>query len=559
MTDQKPVAAAQPVAEQPSPHPAKQAGGGEVAAKPQAVQYLNAAILRHLDQLFKSYASAEHSWGPHETSNFFTKIQHDASIPAPAQTAPQAPSGVVKSADFDFHAFLDYMSSPASGVIRPAAEQDLSYPLSSYFISSSHNTYLTGNQLSSDASTDAYRNVLLRGCRCIEIDVWDGEGVESGSDSSASTSSGDDGVGDKDRDAKKQKNAERLERARSVALSVKERLPSELAARLEKTKLGKRFERFVGKKMDAKPPGKDSAAATTANTAPTASAATGAATAQRPSAHRAISAADEPRVLHGHTLTKEVPFRAVCQAIKENAFVATDLPLVVSLEVHCNAQQQQLMVNIMKETWGNMLLAEPDGDALKHKRPSPNDLRKKILIKVKYIKPSDVPTQVPSNSAGGDAAPEGKELAKEVKSEAKAAGNSELKKAAEKKNQKPSKIIQALSELGIYTRGVSFKSLSQPEATMPGHVFSVSEKGIIEVHERDSAGLFHHNRHFLMRAYPSGLRFLSTNLDPVPYWRKGVQMVALNWQVWDEGMMLNEGMFAGSKGYVLKPEGMSHG
>jgi len=31
--------------------------------------------------------------------------------------------------------------------------------------------------------------------------------------------------------------------------------------------------------------------------------------------------------------------------------------------------------------------------------------------------------------------------------------------------------------------------------------------------------------------------------------------VALNWQNWDAGMMLNEGMFAGSKGYVLKPEG----
>lgn len=29
----------------------------------------------------------------------------------------------------------------------------------------------------------------------------------------------------------------------------------------------------------------------------------------------------EPRVLHGHTLTKEVPFRDVCMAIKDNAFV----------------------------------------------------------------------------------------------------------------------------------------------------------------------------------------------------------------------------------------------
>ena len=34
-----------------------------------------------------------------------------------------------------------------------------------------------------------------------------------------------------------------------------------------------------------------------------------------------------------------------------------------------------------------------------------------------------------------------------------------------------------------------------------------------------------------------------------------MQIVALNWQKWDEGMMLNEGMFAGSGGWVLKPQG----
>lgn len=32
-------------------------------------------------------------------------------------------------------------------------------------------------------------------------------------------------------------------------------------------------------------------------------------------------------------------------------------------------------------------------------------------------------------------------------------------------------------------------------------------------------------------------------------------MVALNWQRWDKGMMLNEGMFSGEQGWVLKPEG----
>lgn len=77
----------------------------------------------------------------------------------------------------------------------------------------------------------------------------------------------------------------------------------------------------------------------------------------------------------------------------------------------------------------------------------------------------------------------------------------------------------------------------------------------MEVHQSHGPTLFSHNRHYLMRAYPSGLRVSSSNLDPSVFWRKGVQMVALNWQKWDQGMMLNEGMFAGEGGWVLKPEG----
>ena len=56
-----------------------------------------------------------------------------------------------------------------------------------------------------------------------------------------------------------------------------------------------------------------------------------------------------------------------------------------------------------------------------------------------------------------------------------------------------------------------------------------------------------------MRAYPKGLRLNSSNLNPSIFWRAGVQVVALNWQRWDGGMMQNEGMFAGTPGWVLKP------
>ena len=250
----------------------------------------------------------------------------------------------------------------------------------------------------------------------------------------------------------------------------------------------------------------------------------------------------EPRVLHGHTLTKEVSFREVCVAIRDAAFVNSDLPVIVSLEVHAGATQQEIMVEIMEESWKDMLVRFPtkEFDYL----PSPGELRRKFLVKVKYVAPDVAKAEAVKESAP----------ARVGRTRSASSSGSESLTDAQGQKVKKSAIIGALGALGVYTRSYHFKHLTQPEAMIPTHVFSLSEKKLMEVHQNQGPTLFSHNRKFLMRAFPSGMRITSSNLDPSVFWRKGVQMVALNWQKWDAGMMLNEGMFAGSGGWVLKPK-----
>ncbi|KAG8740328.1 hypothetical protein FRC10_004470 [Ceratobasidium sp. 414] len=429
------------------------AGGGANPPRPLAVTY--PGLDEQIDRVFKAYSNSGRVLDAKELRAFLEeqgeKHPDDEGFRAWMKRSfkPTAVDKLLSDKDgIDRAEFGAYLTSSANDAVRSVPE-DETRPLNEYYISSSHNTYLVGHQLYGASTVEGYRNVLLRGCRSVEIDVWDGE-------------------------------------------------------------------------------------------------------------------SGEPAVFHGYTLTKEVPFRDVCRAIGQNSFVTSDLPVIVSLEVHTSHEQQEKMVKIMKEEWSNYLVTERLSQHINDKElPSPHALRRRILVKVKYLPP---PENALAAAPARTAAPTIKKERDPDTSSSDSSSDEEMREAAaaaSKSKPKKSKVIQALADLGVYVSSHSFKDWEAASRLPPNHIFSFSENAFSKMNKASNDAMFAHNVHFLMRVYPFGLRFGSSNLDPTVFWSRGVQLVALNWQKVDRGMMLSEAMsalaqsgrFAQTGGYVLKPPG----
>ncbi|PLB43516.1 PLC-like phosphodiesterase [Aspergillus steynii IBT 23096] len=384
-------------------------------------------------------------------------------------------------------AFSSFMASSWNGIYAsrpPQARFD--QPLNEYFISSSHNTYLLGRQVAGASSTEAYITALSQGCRCVEIDCWDG-------------------------------------------------------------------------------------------------------------------ADGRPIVSHGRTMTTSVLFADCIAVINRYAFITTDFPLILSLEVHCNSEQQLAMVKIMKDTFKDQLVLE---QLLTNTfvLPSPEELKGRILVKVKTCDEPQAGMRQESAMSFGEAgrkrsssspfirpaAPENSALASlpplstastigqdtvssfltqdrrsftttSLSSATEDSDGALVSAKKEPKKRQKSKITKPLSDLGVYTRGYKWHSFSSAESQKFNHVYSFAERSFESIcRDAENKALFEkHNRKYLTRVYPSGFRLRSSNFDPLKFWRRGVQMAALNWQTYDVGMEMNQAMFAAGSdrtGYVLKPE-----
>ncbi|XP_063351029.1 1-phosphatidylinositol 4,5-bisphosphate phosphodiesterase beta-4-like isoform X1 [Pelmatolapia mariae] len=435
--------------------------------------------------------------------------------------------------------FCRYLMSDENAPVfldRLELYQDMDQPLAHYFISSSHNTYLTGRQFGGKSSVEMYRQVLLAGCRCVELDCWDGKGEDQ-----------------------------------------------------------------------------------------------------------------EPIITHGKAMCTDILFKDVIQAIKETAFVTSDFPVILSFENHCSKPQQYKMAKYCEEIFGDLLLKQPlENYPIEPGRPlpSPSELKRKILIKNKRLKPEveqkqleafkkhmeagetntpaiimgeeneddtengekeaedkDLNSEAPSSVSEATSEKESNSVSQsnavssrkddeqsnsikkvpedEVTEISEATDATDISEASDQDNNKKTvdvaedleealiaqytyvgattNIHPYLSAMVNYAQPVKFQSFDVAEERNIHHNMSSFNESVGLGYLKTNAIEFvNYNKRQMSRIYPKGGRVDSSNYMPQIFWNAGCQMVSLNFQTPDLAMQLNQGKFEynGSCGYLLKPDFM---
>uniref|UniRef100_A0A8C1GAB4 1-phosphatidylinositol 4,5-bisphosphate phosphodiesterase n=1 Tax=Cyprinus carpio TaxID=7962 RepID=A0A8C1GAB4_CYPCA len=367
---------------------------------------------------------------------------------------------MIQKGQISVEGFARYLISEENSVIPPEKldlSEDMTFPLSQYFINSSHNTYLTAGQLAGSSSVEMYRQTLLSGCRCVELDCWKGRTAE-----------------------------------------------------------------------------------------------------------------EEPVITHGFTMTSEISFKEVIEAIAECAFKTSPFPIILSFENHVDSPKQQAkMAEYCRSIFGDALLTETlekypleSGVPL----PSPQELIGKILIKNKksHPKPSDGSTkkklseQASNSDSSSVFEPSSPSAGPDDEDEED--DDDDCKKSMDEDTAGCEAFAtEEMSTLVNYIQPTKFHSFEISKSDKRSYqMSSFVETKALEHLTKTPVEFVEYNKFQLSRIYPKGTRVDSSNYMPQVFWNAGCQLVALNFQTIDLSMQLNLGMYEynGKSGYRLKPEFM---
>ncbi|XP_010185512.1 PREDICTED: 1-phosphatidylinositol 4,5-bisphosphate phosphodiesterase eta-2 [Mesitornis unicolor] len=449
--------------------------------------------------------------------------------------------------------FTNYMRSPSGDIFNPEhyeVNQDMSYPLSHYFITSSHNTYLMGDQLMSQSRVDMYAWVLQSGCRCVEVDCWDGPDGEPIVHHGYTLTS-------------KILFKDVIETINKYAF-IKNEYPVILSIEnhcsvIQQKKMAQYLTEILGDKLDLSSVHNDDST-------------------KLPS----------PASLKGKILVKGKKLPANISDDAEEGEVS-DEDSADEIDDDC-----KLM----------------NGDASTNRKRVENIAKKKLdsLIKESKIRDCEDPnnftvTTLPSSRKAGLKSDSKKnKLEDDVESGEDSSTNkrhnrslmgsfskrkkkgSKLKKAASleegeddsdsqgnlarssahysrtNRQKKTMKLSRALSDLVKYTKSVGIHDV-EAEISSSWQVSSFSETKAHQILQQKPAQYLRFNQHQLSRIYPSSYRVDSSNYNPQPFWNAGCQLVALNYQSEGRMLQLNRAKFSanGNCGYVLKPNCMCQG
>ncbi|CAH9094151.1 unnamed protein product [Cuscuta europaea] len=250
------------------------------------------------------------------------------------------------------------------------------------------------------------------------------------------------------------------------------------------------------------------------------------------------------KVCHGRTWTSPVKLIKCLKAIKNNAFVTSKYPVIITFEDHLDANLQAKVAMMVKQTFGDMLFC-PESDL--NEFPSPECLKGRVMISTKppkkYSKSGSVikrhSIKETSFATNGLSSTHGSHhLHADVLEGDDEESTTEYKKLIA---ICASKLKGSMKNLPSHDHKVT--RLSMSEETL---------KLSINSHGRELIRLT--QRSFL-RVYPKGSRITSSNYNPFTGWMHGAQMVAFNMQGYGKYLWIMQGMFRanGCCGYLKKP------